>query len=342
MEHPIDFVVTWLDSSDLEWQKEYNKYKGINTDGDTSASRFRDWDLFRYWFRAVEKYAPWVNKVYLITNGTFPKWINPNHPKLVLVKHNDYIPEKFLPTFNSCTIELHMNKIKGLSEHFVYFNDDCYINSPITPEYYFRKGLPCDCNEETFFNVARYNPVDRFNIFISMFVDISVLNRHFIRKKCVSKSIRRWMGFHLRFQGLMTSILMTIARKTRFVGFNKKHVEQPFLKSVFEEVWAEEQPLLEQSCTRFREDVILNPYIFRYWQFASNKFHPISSKSIRKHKISDKNMSGILADMKNEKVKSLCLNDTPFITDQQFEDLKKKLQKAFEEKFPTPSSFETV
>jgi len=117
----IDFVVTWLDSNDFEWKKEYEFYK-VNDKGDKSKARFRDMNFFQYWFRAVEKYAPWVNKVFLITNGKFPDWINKNNPKLVLVKHEDYIPKEFLPTFNSITIELHMHKIKGLSEHFVYFN----------------------------------------------------------------------------------------------------------------------------------------------------------------------------------------------------------------------------
>ena len=68
----------------------------------------------------MEQYAPWVNKVYLVTNGTFPEWVNAECPKLVLVRHEDYIPEKFLPTFSSHTIELNMDKIPGLSEHFVY------------------------------------------------------------------------------------------------------------------------------------------------------------------------------------------------------------------------------
>ena len=66
--HPIDFVVTWLDSSDEIWQKEYFKYKGEYSTGDQSESRFRNWDFFRFWFRAVEKYAPWVNNIYLVTN----------------------------------------------------------------------------------------------------------------------------------------------------------------------------------------------------------------------------------------------------------------------------------
>ena len=103
----IDFVVTWLDSSDPEWQKSFEQYSP-HAKGDKNAARFRNLNCFRYWFRAVETYAPWVRKIFLITNGTFPDWINKNHPKLVLVKHEDYMPKECLPTFNSCAIELHI------------------------------------------------------------------------------------------------------------------------------------------------------------------------------------------------------------------------------------------
>ena len=71
----IDFVVTWLDSTDPEWQKEYAHYSP-NSKGDISLARFRDMKIFHYWFRAVETYAPWVNKIFLVTNGKFPDWIN--------------------------------------------------------------------------------------------------------------------------------------------------------------------------------------------------------------------------------------------------------------------------
>ena len=63
----IDFVVPWVDSNDPEWIKSYNHYRPEKPIQDTA--RFRDWGIFRYWFRAVERYAPWVNKVFLITNG---------------------------------------------------------------------------------------------------------------------------------------------------------------------------------------------------------------------------------------------------------------------------------
>lgn len=338
MNDKIDFVVTWVDSSDPEWQKEYNKYKSLTKEGDLSSARFRDWELFRYWFRAVEQYAPWVNNVYLITNGTFPKWINPDHPKLVLINHSDYIPERFLPTFNSCTIELHMNKIKGLSEKFVYFNDDCYINAPISPDYYFRKGLPCDCNRESFYNVPKYNPIDRFAIYISMMVDIGVLNAHFNRREVWKQSPRRWFGSHLGKIGLFTSALLR--HRERFIGFNMKHVEQPYLKSVLDEVWREEPHMMEESCTRFREEVILNPYIFRYWQFASNRFYPVKLNHMIKYRTEREQMPQILEAIKDPHIKSLCINDTSICSDDDFLLFKDAIHNVFNDKFPNKSSYE--
>lgn len=130
----IDFVVPWVDSNDPEWIASYNHYRPEKPLQDNA--RFRNWGLFRYWFRSVERYAPWVNKVYLVTNGKFPDWINPDCEKLVLVKHTDFIPQKYLPTFNSKTIELNLGRIDSLSEHFVYFNDDVFINAPVTPDKY--------------------------------------------------------------------------------------------------------------------------------------------------------------------------------------------------------------
>jgi len=130
----IDFVVLWVDSNDPEWIASYNHYRPEKPLQNNA--RFRNWGLFRYWFRSVERYAPWVNKVYLVTNGKFPDWINPDCEKLVLVKHSDFIPQKYLPTFNSKTIELNLGRIDSLSEHFVYFNDDIFINAPVTPDKY--------------------------------------------------------------------------------------------------------------------------------------------------------------------------------------------------------------
>ena len=333
----IDFVVTWLDSGDPQWQAEYAKYKSQTT-GRTEAARFRNWELFKYWFRAVEAYAPWVNKVFLITNGKFPDWINENHPKLVLVCHSDYIPERFLPTFNSRTIEMFLHRIPGLSEFFVYFNDDCYLNAPITPKYYFRNGLPCDCNLETCLNVPTYTKADRFDIYMSMLADIGVINAHFNRYKTVRKSLRRWYGMHLGLKGILFSLL--IGKKRKFVGFECMHWEHPLLKSTFEELWSYEPDLLESSCTSFREEMTLNPYVFRYWQFASNKFYPVKANTGRMLVLIESHIDKIASSLNDSRIKSLCLNDVPKCSEAEFIRMRDIVQSFFVKKFPGMSSYE--
>ena len=336
----IDFVVTWVDSNDPKWQEEFRKYKGLTTTADQSKARYRDWDLFRYWFRAVENYAPWVHKVYLITNGKFPDWINPNNPQLVLVKHSDYIPEQFLPTFNSRTIEFYMNRIKGLSEHFVYFNDDMFLNAPITPEYYFKKGLPCDCNQETVYNVAKYTPLTKFNIKIGVFTNIGVINGHHDRQQTVKASFRRWHGLHLGVIDRIMSLIVSFDPHHCFIGFRDRHCEQPYLKSIFDEAWEIEPGMLIRSSTRFREDATLTPYFFRYWQFATNKFHPVKLSKIRKFRLIPEEIIFIERSLRNQKIKSICLNDTVHCTDEDYGRLKPIINKAFSEKFPEKSRYE--
>jgi len=333
----IDFVVTWLDASDPVWQEQCQYYMSGNR-GDKSMARFRDMNIFRYWFRAVEKYAPWVNKVYLVTNGKFPDWINKDNPKLVLVKHEDFMPKEILPTFNSCAIELHLHRIKGLSEHFVYFNDDMLLNGPVTPDYFFKNGLPCDHNKETCFNVPIYTQKERFNIYMSMLSDIGIVNAHFNRWKTVCQSPWRWFGLHLGFKGVLMSIILM--KQRLFVGFSTYHTEQTYLKSTFEEVWAKEPEFLQSSCTRFREDVIANPYLFRYWQLAKNQFYPQKKRNTTIHLLSRKNIEHIEDTLNNPRIASICLNDTALCPDDDFGFICQQIAKFMDKKYPSKSTFE--
>ena len=269
LDYPIDIVVTWLDSTDPEWLAEYGKYREIKPQSD---ARYRNWDIFRYWFRAMEKNAPWFNKIYLITCGHYPKWLNVAHPKLVLVKHSDYIPKEYLPTFNSRCIELNFGRISGLSEHFVYFNDDVFLNNPTDPSVYFQQGLPVDFNYERLFWGMKYNAKDRFGIDLSLMCNIAVLNAHFNRREVIKQAPWKWYGFHHTKESFKISMLLR--GKERFEGFTYRHSEQPFLKSTFKEIWEKEPDMLSRSCTKFRVAESLTPYFARYWQLASNKFIP--------------------------------------------------------------------
>ena len=140
----IDFVITWVDMNDAQWQKDFATHSGKidNNTNEFSEARFREYGLLKYWFRGVEKFAPWVRKIHFVTCGQRPEWLNTHHPQLHLVNHEDYIPTSFLPCFNSSLIEIYLHKIEGLSEHFVYFNDDFFIISPITPERFFTTDCP--------------------------------------------------------------------------------------------------------------------------------------------------------------------------------------------------------
>ncbi len=333
----IDFVVTWLDANDPKWQAEYHKYRG-EVVHEEDKGRYRNWDIFKYWFRAVETYAPWVNKVFLVTNGKNPDWINPNHPKLVLVSHSDYMPEKYLPTFNSRAIELNFHRIKDLSEHFVYFNDDMFINRPVSPGYYFKDGLPCDCNQETLFYGPSWDPKNKFSTKISIYCDLAILNYHFDRREVVKNAPGKWFGLHLGRHGLLSTILLR--NRKRFEFFTWRHFEQPMLKSIIKEIWDVEGEMADKSCSQFRQDVSFNPYIIRYWQFATNRFHPAKLTTGTLYTIARTPIKAIVETLKKGKYKSVCLNDTPDCSDEIFSMTKNAVTAAFESKFPNKSSFE--
>lgn len=74
---PIDFVISWVDENDSKWISKKNKYKKANDE-----ARFRDYGTLKYVFRSIEKFAPWVHKVYLITDNQVPKWLNLDSDKV--------------------------------------------------------------------------------------------------------------------------------------------------------------------------------------------------------------------------------------------------------------------
>ena len=148
----IDFVITWVDMEDPKWKAEFAKYSGKkeNEKNGVSEARFRDYGFLKYWFRGVEKFAPWVRKIHFVTSGQKPEWLDESNPKINLVNHKDYIPSEFLPTYNSVVIERYLHKIPDLAEHFVYFNDDFYIINNISTERFFKNGVQLNPNVDSY------------------------------------------------------------------------------------------------------------------------------------------------------------------------------------------------
>lgn len=136
----IDFVVPYVDSDDPKWRKLFNQYNcGKNIrEGVNAENRFRgQGEFFRYFFRGLEANLSWINNVFLLvqSESQVPYWIN--RDKVIIVTHDQFIPEEYLPTFNSCTIEMFLGNIPGLSEQFIYANDDIFILGALNPADFF-------------------------------------------------------------------------------------------------------------------------------------------------------------------------------------------------------------
>lgn len=141
----IDLVYLWVDGNDPVWQEKRNKYIGKPVEGSSTncRGRFTDNDELMYSLRSVEKYAPWIRRVFIVTDNQVPRWLNTQNPKIRIVDHSEIMPKECLPCFNSVVIEHHLHNIPGLSEHFIYANDDMFLTSPATPETFFAEdGLP--------------------------------------------------------------------------------------------------------------------------------------------------------------------------------------------------------
>jgi len=326
----IDFVIIWVDGNDPKWQKERQLYKEGDS-VDTRIIRYRDWENLQYWFRGIEKFCPWVRKIHFVTNGQVPDWLNTEHPKLHMVKHSDYIEQKYLPTFSSHVIELKLHKIEGLAEQFVYFNDDTFVVDHMIEEDFFKNGLPCDA--------AILSPIIswRMDGFAAILTTImGAINTHFDKNKCIKANFGKWFNLKYGTQLLRTICLMPWKH---FPGFYESHLPNAYLKSTFETVWSKLEEPLERTMERRFRDVRqdLNQWIFKDWQLASGNFTPRSPKIGKTYMIGSEDDAIEEAFMK-KKFKLLCLNDDEDITD--FEKEKEKIIELFEKILPDKSEYE--
>jgi hypothetical protein len=122
----FDFEYFYVHRANVVWDT------GVQWKDGLSKNRFIDKNELKYSMRSLERYAPWIRNVYIVTNGQVPAWLNQSHPRVRIVTHDEIFPNKsHLPTFNSAAIESHLHKIENLSEHFLYYNDDTLLTAPI-------------------------------------------------------------------------------------------------------------------------------------------------------------------------------------------------------------------
>ncbi len=141
---PIDIVYTWVDGSDTDWIQEKESWHSRfftdliqELDNPAGDQRFRQNDELFFSLLSVLKFASWARKIFIVTNGQRPAWLPRDLDRLKVVTHDQLIDREHLPTFNSHVIESSLHKISGLSEHYVYFNDDILLNKVVRPQTFF-------------------------------------------------------------------------------------------------------------------------------------------------------------------------------------------------------------
>ncbi len=330
----IDAVILWVDGNDEKWQLEKNKYdKSKKSSGVNDIVRYREWDNLKYWFRGIEKYAPWINNIYFVTWGHLPEWLDVDNPKLKIINHKDYIPNKYLPVFSSNPIILNIHRIKGLEDKFILFNDDTFIIDKTSPDDFFVNGLPCDN-----YNEVNWDSTKEEEVFASMLKNnYRIVNKYYDKRKVIFKNLFKYINLKYGLKRNLQTIKTTITKK-EFVGINNNHIPQPFLKSYFEKVWKlEEKNLLKTTSHKFRTKEDFTEYMIRYFQLLDGKFVP-RDYSIGKYFSVSSDNSSLVDYIVRQKGKCICINDSDKNID--FEKCKNEINQAFDKILSEKSKFE--
>lgn len=326
-------MLTWVNMDDPEWREDFARYsgkKGIESNG-VSDARFRDNGFLRFWFRGISAFAPWVRRIHIIVADTckLPEWLDTANPKLNIVRHSQIIPSQYLPTFNSVVIERYMHLIPGLSDHFVYFNDDFYIIRPVTQERFFRDGLPCD--------IAAF----KYHLSLSQWYktiknNVRLINRHFDKREVMRRDHDKWFDPSYGSRARWNYLLKPYGR---FITLRIPHNAQPYLKQTFTQVWESVgKELAETSVNRFRDKSDYTPELFRMWQICLGNFAPYNTYSDTKMFPLVVRPKQAIRAIYEQKYSLICLNDNVHIRN--YAQVMENLRNAFLHILPEKCEFE--
>lgn len=178
--YPIDVVYLWVDGKDDNWLAVKNYYEQLEqreiqiSPEACQNNRFWDHEELRYSLRSIIKFAPFFRHIYIITMNQRPKWLV-DHPQITIIDHQEIFENpQHLPTFNSQALECHLHRIPGLSEHFIYFNDDVFLGRPIHPTDFFTEEGKVQVLFERGWTVSP-NPVVQSSLYRKAWLNSSAL-----------------------------------------------------------------------------------------------------------------------------------------------------------------------
>jgi hypothetical protein len=285
-----------VDGNDPVWKKDYE----MTTNVPVMDKRFRDWGTLKYLLRGIEAKMPFIRNVYLIVShpSQVPQWVDQSQLNIVL--HSDIIPAEFLPTFNCNPIEMHLHRIPGLDEEYLYFNDDMFPVGDCKPTDFFRDGRPVIGYYTHLFASGMYKKICR--------------NSDRLARKAL---------------GMKSSCCFT----------RPQHICSPMLKSQCEELYAKvEGPIRETSAARTRTEDNLNQYLFL--DYMNYKGLVIKEKISNKHfSVAIASPESLREFLQKPTRNLVCINDV-HLSESRYEKLRDAILDAFESTFPEKSRFE--
>lgn len=232
----IDYVVPMVFNDDPLWQQDFRRVGSVYDERNPyEFVRYRSWGTEELLIRCVRKFMPFVRTIYIILarESQRKKWMDGYGIKIVY--HRDFIPEKYLPMFNSRSMEMFLHRIDGLSNLFLYGNDDMYPIAPLTEGCFFKYGLPCIKMKE--------KPYPE--------------NPNNFQQACMGG---------LNFIAGMFNLRYTTS------WLKNGHSIAPMRKDTIVRIWEDHRNEIESRITPFREVKNFNQYIWSWWQYLSGNY----------------------------------------------------------------------
>lgn len=317
MEYPIDLVYLWVDGADPKWCARKNNYLLLADAAEHNLAvpeRWKDNDELKYSLRGVERFIPWLNHIFLVTDQQVPSWLNTNHPKLTVVDHRDFIPQEYLPLFCSDALESFLPCVPNLSEHFLFANDDTFFGREISPKRFF------DRNGNPIVQVKRLYEKDFFQ----------------------DRSLQEQLLSDKQYASRTRSNLLVSNKFQKNLNWEGAHVIDPYRKSYMLETLQEASYAEAWEASRrhrFRSPEVVQRIIFSLYDFCKGRTTLIDSRHLREWKrIFCPQRLPYLLSKESDLQKVLRIRPEMFCY--YVGDYKKALHDFFESYFPLKSSFE--
>jgi hypothetical protein len=332
MLNDIDLVYLWVDSTDPIWQAKKNEaLKTVDTHTSSLAARYRNHNELKYSLRSVEKHAPFIQNIYLITNQQRPTWLNSEGKNLFVVDHKDLFPDRgSLPCFSSNAIEAVMHRICGLSEFFLYASDDHFLLNDISVgDFLLANGkmlvrlspylvyLPYDTERDPFYDQF-VNTCELMEMEFGQFYKVRRRLREWIRLRPFRKNYYHWNYPNHQIQIFSRSIAYEV--HDRFPREVSSAIHEKFRSRQSIDVTGLllYYPIYTGAAV---------PIFDKSWLYLDRGYNP--SYLLWK--------SRVLTNMPSNRPKFLCLNDSE---KNQHVDWGSYVKHLMESLFPNPSRFE--